>query len=320
MRLTDHQKQLVSDNIGLVSVHLRRNVHLPPGPHQRGEYADLFQEGCVGLARAAASYAPGRDGPFAAYALPRIHHAISAALQAKFLTIRVPLGKLAAVRQGRRRGDPRGPSDLPVVHQLLAHDLPAGGAPRRPAEGVTLGDLMARRYERAVGAVAEQMRRAPGCAAGRDAMIDRFVTERLLVPADDLRTPLRQLARELGCSLGRVTACQERFSRLIGAALKADPEFCLLWDYVRRQPEGASTPVDAEVRRELADRRREALQTLLARTCDDRIAREVFAAAGFDVTTHARALLRRMDDRARQRLLDRLADCDALTHGSKVSA
>ena len=88
--LTPEQQSLVSANIGLVGVHLRNRVPTPRQPTRQREYEDLFQEGCVALARAASSYDASQHGSFAAYALPRIRGAIHAALYEYFTTIRVP--------------------------------------------------------------------------------------------------------------------------------------------------------------------------------------------------------------------------------------
>ena len=82
--LTDEQRRLVRDNVGLVAVHLRRNVVNLLHPKWEREWDDLFQEGCLGLIRAATAYRAERGIPFAAFALPRIHNAVSRAIQSKF--------------------------------------------------------------------------------------------------------------------------------------------------------------------------------------------------------------------------------------------
>src|SRR3990172_4876630 len=88
--LTDEQRRLVRDNVGLVAVHLRRNVANLIHPKREREWEDLFQEGCLGLIRAATAFRAERGIPFAAFALPRIHNAVSRALVTKFSTIYVP--------------------------------------------------------------------------------------------------------------------------------------------------------------------------------------------------------------------------------------
>src|SRR3990172_3464145 len=88
--LTDEQRRLVRDNVGLVAVHLRRNVANLIHPKREREWEDLFQEGCLGLIRAATAFRAERGIPFAAFALPRIHNAVSRAILTKFSTIYVP--------------------------------------------------------------------------------------------------------------------------------------------------------------------------------------------------------------------------------------
>ena len=88
--LTDQQRRIVNENIGLVAVHLRRYVTNLSQPRRDREWEDLFQEGCLGLIDAATRFRAERGIPFVAFALPRIHNAVSKALQAKFSTVRIP--------------------------------------------------------------------------------------------------------------------------------------------------------------------------------------------------------------------------------------
>ena len=54
MKLTQKQSQLVTDNMGLVGKVIKDKVH---SPNQLGIYAydDIFQIGCIGLCKAAAT-------------------------------------------------------------------------------------------------------------------------------------------------------------------------------------------------------------------------------------------------------------------------
>ena len=101
--LTDEQRRLVRENIGLVSVHLRRYVGNLAFPRRDREWDDLFQEGCLGLIQAAAAFRQERGIPFAAFALARIHNAVSRALHCKFSTVHVP-PKRNDARSGRPAG------------------------------------------------------------------------------------------------------------------------------------------------------------------------------------------------------------------------
>ena len=67
------QRARVRNNLGLVASYLRRSTTIPPQPMSRCEYDDLFQEGTLGLMRAAVRYDPARDKTFAAFALKHIH-------------------------------------------------------------------------------------------------------------------------------------------------------------------------------------------------------------------------------------------------------
>ena len=91
--LSEVQRRRVRENLGLVGLHLRKHVRNLRTPRREREWEDLFQEGCLGLIRAAVDFAPEREIPFAAFALPRIHHAVSLALQSRFTLIRPPRRK-----------------------------------------------------------------------------------------------------------------------------------------------------------------------------------------------------------------------------------
>lgn len=76
MKLTQKQSQLVTDNMGLVGKVIKDKVH---SPNQLGIYAydDIFQIGCIGLCKAAAT---DKGGCFSTYAYRLIWHEICNAL------------------------------------------------------------------------------------------------------------------------------------------------------------------------------------------------------------------------------------------------
>ncbi len=78
MRLTDAQRLLVENNMGLVKTVISQHVHAPNG---LGVYDcdDLFQIGCIGLCKAAASFKP-QGKPFYIYACVVIRNEIFSAL------------------------------------------------------------------------------------------------------------------------------------------------------------------------------------------------------------------------------------------------
>lgn len=78
MRLTDEQRLLVEENMGLVKTVISQHVHAPNGLGVY-DYDDLFQIGCIGLCKAAASFRP-QGKPFSIYACVVIRNEIFGAL------------------------------------------------------------------------------------------------------------------------------------------------------------------------------------------------------------------------------------------------
>jgi len=109
LALTDVQRELVREHLGLVGVHLRRYGGDLATPRDDRERDDLFQEGCLGLMRAAADFDASRGIPFAAFAFPRIHNAVSRAMATKFSMVQVPWRSRArGVSRGGLGGSGRG--------------------------------------------------------------------------------------------------------------------------------------------------------------------------------------------------------------------
>ena len=74
MKLTAEERIIVEDNMGLVGRVIKDKVHLPSGIFT---YEDLFQIGCIGLCKAAAT---DRGGCFSTYAYRLIWNEICDAL------------------------------------------------------------------------------------------------------------------------------------------------------------------------------------------------------------------------------------------------
>lgn len=76
MKLSQEQRKRVMDNLGLVRKVIQDKVH---SPCQLGFYSydDIYQIGCVGLCKAAAT---DRGGVFSTYAYRLIWHEICSAL------------------------------------------------------------------------------------------------------------------------------------------------------------------------------------------------------------------------------------------------
>jgi len=254
-RLSARQRALVRDNIGLVAVHLRRHVANLAVPQRDREYDDLFQEGCLGLMRSAVQWDAASGIPFAAYALPRIHNAISMALQCKFATIYVP------PRRPKRGGSARVAEASEQPYRLRIRtmsnlqwntvpDRSSRASRRESAE--TVGDRIRETYERAVRRAEAMIMHRPLGRRDRRELMRVIMRERLLVPDEEARRPLRQIARDTSSSYARVAQCAAQLTEVAQQLLERDPEFQALMDVVRHHPEGFAAPIDEGVERAMA--------------------------------------------------------------------
>jgi len=248
--LTGEQRALAARNLGLVGVHLKRNVPRSGPPTRSRERDDLFQEGCLALVRAARTYDPvEHGGSFAAYALPRIRSAVHWALHEYFPTIRVP------VRVNRAKGERGGCgfADRPPVAEELSYEIARDLPARSPVcEGeVTIWHAVRERYRRAVRlAVAEVQ---AGVRRGKNAakIVEAVAEERLLISRPERQTSLRAMARRLGTHKSRVMAHENRLRSSVRRHFAADPQLPVLIRLARRDPEGFAGRLDREKRREL---------------------------------------------------------------------
>lgn len=254
--LTDEQRRLVGDNIGLVGVHLHRSLGSLAHPKRDREWEDLFQEGCLGLMQAAATFAEKRrqgrlDGgiPFAAFALPRIHNAVSRALQTKFSTVHVPLDRreagVADSHAPARRTEPTRPS----VHSM-SDEMERRLTDRRrhdPGDppGETVGDRLRAKYERAVQAAVGTVGKGPSRRGDRDKLARVIADERFLIPDEWSRTALRRIARQTNSSYARVAQCDKRLGSEIRHRLTMDPEFRELSRRAKAHRDGTDLRIDA---------------------------------------------------------------------------
>lgn len=250
IQLTREQRELVSRNVGLVGVHLRRCVRAPAGPTRRCEREDLYQEGCLALVRAATEYDPSRHGAFQGYAINRIHSAVSQAIYEKFATVHVPY----QVARGHRP-DPRAPGvttdavgSPPRRSELRARtgdgvvsgvDLSRLAArPARTGHGETLGDRLRELIAAHGEAAATEMIGRTRGRDDRERMVRSVLHERVLVPEAEGRRPLRQFARELSCSASRIVACEQRLLALLRERLDHDAGYACLRELAADRPEG----------------------------------------------------------------------------------
>lgn len=260
--LTETQRLLVAKNLGLVALHLRRNVRNLAAPRRDREWDDLFQEGCLGLIQAAIAFREERGIAFAAFALPRIHNAVSRALQRKFSTIYVPPQRAARQSETRKKVKSDGVDTVaPRVHSfpddaertLPDRRRPAGDhaiESRRSRE--TIGDRLRGKYERALAEVCDVVARGASKRGDRAELVRTLMQERFLIPQDESKRPMRQIARDTGSSYARVAQCDKQIGMALRELLGDDPEFGELYRRSRVDPDGIDVDVDDQMERELA--------------------------------------------------------------------
>lgn len=240
--LTGEQRRLVETNMGLVTWHIRRNVQGIDRPSRDREWDDLFQEGCLGLARAAATYDRDSGVAFTTFAVRRIQSAVNRALHTAFETVRVP--------ESQRGGLARKTVSMDL--DALTKPVPARHRPDGAGDDDTIGDRLRSKYDRAVHRARESAKAQPGRRADRDHLIDRLIEERLLVPSVEQRQPLRQIARDMNSSYSRVVQTEKRLVDHVRTALEDDAELPSLQAAARSSHAGVDAPIDAEVVRRMA--------------------------------------------------------------------
>lgn len=268
-RLTVAQRRLVEDNLGLVHLHLRNRVPTPPQPTRQREYDDLFQEGCMALIRAAMSYDPQCDGPFAAYALPRIRGAVHTVVHEYFATVRVPVATLKAARHESGEGSAAAGGVCPVVELStdLVRDLSA--QPAAAGEGETIRHVLRQRYERAIRLALVELSRRTWRHRNPLAIMKRVASERLLISSGDRQTPLRQIAREAGVSSGRACDYERILIEAVRRCFAMDVQVHELLALARADAAGQDAIVDGSLRAKLEQIELESFQerfTHLSRT------------------------------------------------------
>ena len=242
-RMTARQRRLVADNLGLVRLHIRRQVRGLGRPTRDREWDDLFQEGCLGLALAACTHEPSKGVPFAAFALRRIQSAVNRALHRAFATVRVP--------DGERAGGGR----CKVVSLDFDPDTRASANRHRPDGAVadeTIGGRIRGKYDGAVRGAVEAVKSTGKCDRKQSALLDRLVGDRLLVPNEECRVSLRQMARDTQVSYARVAYTEKRLQEQIRSTLALDAELPQLRAEARRSDAGFDAEIDDDVRWRLA--------------------------------------------------------------------
>lgn len=296
-QLSEGQRKLVEENLGLVGLHIRRCVRNTGVGRTDRDYDDLFQEGCIGLIQSVRKFDPKMGIPFAAFALPRIHTAVSTALLRDESLVRVP-------RQRKKVGD-SGKSDVPKervtpkVYSLSRDpqertrqftDRAVGQpSPYVDTEAVgdgemvrTIGDRLREKYEQALDIATRIVTRRKATRADRGELIERLIQQRLLVPELDAKTALRKIARDTDSSYSRVLQCERRIQTAMRRALTGDLEFRQLQESARRSNDGAEKEIDADLERVLREHAAESCWrrlTTLSRPARKRFIRSIGSGA-----------------------------------------
>lgn len=290
--LTEEQARLVRDNVGLVAVHLKACRVRPRGSRQEREWDDLFQEGCLGLIRAARAYRESRGIPFAAFALLRIRQAVSEAIFSRCPLMRVPVGHRRSEEARSRRlassriesvrfesldalhakslgeDDEAAMEDVPrtksSIHADVAEDVcvmdwhyaldesPGRATEEFSAVDDTVGARLRGRLRRAARLALEEACERWCPRDDRRALVVRIVEERLMIPDEDRRAPLRQIARETASSISRVTQAEQGMRRCMKETLAQDDATQVLWRYARSHARGVDAPMTPALHDRLA--------------------------------------------------------------------
>ena len=252
--LTDRHRKLVQAHLWLVELHLRKKV---PGVSQSGgtrSWDDLYQEGCLGLIEAVNRFDPARGIPFVAFALPRIHTAVSRALWSGEAMVRVPRRTRRAAAEAR--GAQPAPRTVPLEHEPAGKAATADrseGAVGGETGRETVGDRLRAKYERAVGAVVEHESQVRTRRGDRRLLVERLASQRLLVPGEGHRLSLRRIARDTGSSIARVVRCEQRLRERIASMLSQDLVVRRLREEARTHPLGMDAPIDDALHVELCE-------------------------------------------------------------------
>ncbi len=266
--LSEGQRRLVERHLPLVNLTLRRHAGLIRDDQVGREHAELFQEGAIALAEAIKHHDPARHGDFPAFAMARIHFAISRFAHEHSGVIRVPFiaqrrqrdqQKASTAAQPAVEALPRvtrsehGMTSLPSRSTFYSDEAARPDAIDRP----TLGDLIRDRIDAAGRRAIAEMKSSPRMRRDSSGIIEECHAERWSIPDPESRTPIRQLCRSLGCSMGRITHSEERYRKLVVAALEEDEDYERLRELVRRHPAGyRHRPLDHEGRSSESAKRR----------------------------------------------------------------
>ncbi len=256
--LSARQRQVVEAHLPLVQLTLARHAGAPGGRSgragakggkgqsygtlPRGVLRDLAQEACLALVEAVRRHDPARHGSFVPYAMSRMRFAIGQFAHENQGAVRVPY---MTQRRARGRGFlreelvPRAAS-MKDARSVVARERSSrrfADPSSRPGGRPTIGEAVRERCEEAMRRVARELKSDPRAAPGTRDVVERCAAERWHVPEPEAKTPIRELARQMACSLGRVTHCEARFYRRVAKMLEKDEEFVRMRERMRREQE-----------------------------------------------------------------------------------
>jgi hypothetical protein len=308
--LTERQRELVRQNLGLVAVHIRRHVGTPDSLAGGREWQELFQEGCLGLITAARAHRRSMATPFAAFALPRIRRAIARALE------REERARRAARTLGRQQAGTPAPEpfedDTSPVGAARASSREEGdrhdphGAAAEPAARDTVGDRLRAKYERAVRYTGDALAARPLARDNHERIVRALVDGRYLIPSDECKRPLREIARGAGCSIMRVARCDRELHIALKRLLTSDPELATLRRIARTHPMGVAAVIDPALERELARSAGVEFASRVRRSAPSRRAaamRDLLLEADVDLEKWTPRVFQKLPPAARERLL-----------------
>lgn len=309
------QSDRVRKHIGLVDLHLRRRVPTPRTPHRLREREDLFQEGCLGLIRAAVSYDAKRDGDFPPYALMRIRGAVHTALHEHFSTIRIPTGELNRNKRvmkmmhksdSDRRNDPAHVRCIESPNSVLEaqdrrrrHD----DALPHPEHG-TVGEHVREKFMLSLTEAATRM--AEKCRRPDAAEVMHLLANERVAASDPGRcTTLRSIGERFGISAGRLVNWQQSLERMLKAMLATDEELALLDQVHSSDKAGLRQPVDSMLAADLERLRHRMIRRIrnAGNLSGEQLLLTVLKHAGIDPGEHAERMFADLEATAQRRIL-----------------
>lgn len=238
--LSPERQALVRGNLGLVHLHLNHAAAQWNLNWTDEERLDLVQEGCLGLIRAAQDFRPEGAMPFAAFALPRIHKAVSRAL-----SLQKPDGpERAAIREAIEVATKR-------KRRVLAEDPLEALGDWHGTGGDTIGVRLRDKYDRAVQRGVEELLKEVDHELHRKA-VRVLAEERHLVADLPARKPFRAIAAQVGLPYPRITQYDRQLRAMIARILSLDPEFAELQRAARTRSEGIDARADGALDARLA--------------------------------------------------------------------